>query len=646
MAGRKADPNTQYRVYLHKDKHYRYAAVQVPKRNEESHRLAYKIMHLGTVSEDLVFTPNAVFRMMPVSERVKYIFPGGWNTSKADKLNAPGYSGESNAPVIPDPLVAPEESPENRQPENIAAVQGEEQPTPSSTTLDQYNNRLYGAFWLLEEISRNAGLYDDLLKTFGGNIAKTQEVLSLAFYPYLSGKNFNRFAKWQRSNKTLLDYQLKAPAITRLTQSVTDNDRMTLIGLRLKRLPDGACLDCDSTTRSAWGECLADIHWGKNKDNGKLRNTVEVIVYSVTTHEPVYYRSFPGNASDMSTIRTILADLTALGIKNVVFTADRGYSSAENIAAMVSARLPFVFCAKTCASPIAPLLLGLEYDSEGIPKKMEYDPVRRLYCIQIEVPAYTGKLSDGSTVKVKGLKANLFLNLRDRVDELTQIKLRIEDERIALDMAAANGEIPGHIKKYNALFSYFKVSYKRSPDGKPIGIEYAECAEKIKKEKALCGFFSSLMYKQDLTALEALALYKERDEHEKNFDQMKNQMHFRVQRNSSEDGKNGRSLILFVGLIPISKLRNAWIKEMSDDYESTLDMLDEMESIRFSEYTDGTTHMTSFTLKQVRICEACGVTPPMDCLPSSIRKAYERKANPQKRGPKPKGATVDESKLQ
>ena len=132
-------------------------------------------------------------------------------------------------------------------------------PLPSDTILDQYNNRLYGAFWLLERISRECGLYDDLTETFGGNMAKVNEVLSLAFFPYLSGKNYNRFARWQNANKTLLDYPLKPSAITRLTQSITDNDRMNLIKLRLNRLPEGARLDCDSTSRSAWGTCLADV---------------------------------------------------------------------------------------------------------------------------------------------------------------------------------------------------------------------------------------------------------------------------------------------------------------------------------------------------------------------------------------------------
>ena len=622
---RKTDPNTRYRVRIHKDRNYTYASVQETTISTKTGKKYPRTKNLGTLDANMVFRPNAAFRMMPVEERNKYIFPDGWDISRATILNAPvqtedaqtdrdGGSGSKDR----HDQVSESSSDADK---NVGAGVGASRKAslPSDTIMDQYNNRLYGAFWLLEQISRECGLYDDLKEIFGGNMAKVNEVLSLAFFPYLSGKNYNRFARWQNTNKTLLDYPLKPSAITRLAQSITDDDRMNLIKLRLRRLPEGARLDCDSTSRSAWGTCLADIRWGKNKDNSKLRNTVEVVVYSLTTHEPVYYRSFPGNTSDMSTIRTILADLEALGIKDVVFITDRGYSSCENISAMVSAGLPFIVCSKTCTSPVVDCLLDIRYDEDGIPANMEFDQKHRLYYTQVEIPEYTGKLSDGTTVRTRKLKANLFLNPRNRVDELGALKISIEQERSELDQAIKEGHVPKSIKKYNAMFDYFKVILATGSDGRPAGIQYTECTEKIEKERAICGYFSSLMYRLDLSAYEALCAYKARDEHEKNFDQMKNQMHFRVQRSSTEDGKAGMSFILFVGLIPISRLRNTWRTSMCDDYDTTLDMLDEMEPIRLSEYTNGTVHMTSFTTKQVLISRACNIEPPQECIPKYMR---------------------------
>lgn len=643
MAGRVADPNTQYRVYLHTVANkYTYATVQQPYMTEGSNRLKYRPFHLGRVSADMIFTPNSEFRLLPVSEREKYIFPAEIDISKAVALNHPGYTqGQSLGKNDTDQEATLDRtSDEKSDAGTIDASVSDAK--PFENILDQFNNRLYGSFWLLEEISRNKGVYEDLLEVFRGNIGQVHEVMSLAFFPYLSGKCFNRFAKWQNAHKTLLDYPLTSPSITRLTQSITDHHRMTFIKLRLKRQPEGAHLDCDSTSRSGWGTCLVDLCWGNNKDNPKLQNTVEAYVYSLTTHEPVYYRSFPGNTADISTVRTILSDLLALGIKDVVFIADRGYPSEENLAALVEASLPFLMCSKVGCEPVSPLLTNVEFDEDGIPVNMSYDQKRKLYYLQVDIPAYKGKLADGTEVNMEGLKANLFLNLRRRADELGTLKRKIQEERLLLEKAVEEALIPADIKKYNALFDYFKVEYKVEEE-KPIGIVFTLCERKVKKERSTCGFFSSVMYKMDIDGAQALEIYKSRDEHEKNFDQLKNQMLYYNQRNSSEEGRNGRSFISFVGLIAISSVRHAWKEKMQDQYESSLDMLDELESIRYSEYTDGTTHMSSFTGKQVDICDACGVDVPKECMPATYRKAKERKEHPKKRGRKPRNASAEDA---
>lgn len=629
---RKEDPNTRYKVYIHTDRKYRYAAVQV-KWIDESGKVRYKVHHLGTVDEGLVFKPNATFRLKTTDEIRKYIFPAAWDISSISGLLAPigqKATASQDLPSLPQSDAHTSGDLMNKPRNQDCPSTAEPDVKPCYSIIDQYNNRLYGSFWLLEQIARKEGVFEDLMTVFDDNIFKVNEVLSLALFPYLSGKNYSRFAKWQNTHKTLLDYQLTSPGITRLTQSITDDDRMNLIKLRLKRQPKDSFVDCDSTTRSAWGKCLADIHWGHNKDNPKLQNTVETVVYALSTHQPVYYRTFPGNTSDMSTIRTVIADLKALGIPEVTFITDRGYASEENIAAFVATKIPFLMCAKTSAEPVLPLLYDIEFNKNGLPVNMDYDVQRKLYHKQAEVPVYTGRLSDGTEVEIASLKANIFINPMRRSEELAVLQQKILEEKTSLDADIEAGKIPDDLKRYNALYDYFKVTGVSDENGNVTAITYTENTKKIAKEEALCGVFSSLMSGLNLSAMEALEQYRNRDEHEKNFDQFKNGMGMYCQRNASEDGKNGRSFISFAGLIAVSQLRNAWRESMNDKYSSTLDMLDEMESIRFSEYADGSKHITSFTSKQVEISRACGIEPPYECLPLSLRQEYDRKHHPKK----------------
>ena len=635
MAGRKANPMSPYKVFLHKDKKYRYAATQRKNETTSGKKSKYTITHWGTVSENLVFSPNATYRLTDVKERMKLIFPEDWDISVALSMNHSDESDcvdprnsrtSSNGSEDAVPCDHPES---NESGANIHA--SNKTATPSDTVLDQFNNRFYGAFWLLEQLSRQSGVYDDLLSVFQNNAAVVNEALTMAIYPYLSNRNFNRMARWQHGHKTAVDYDLTASYITRFTQRISDDHRMKFISLRLKRQPDGSFAACDSTTRSAWGKCLADIRWGKNKDTRELPNTLEVVVYSISTHEPVYYRTFPGNAMDMSTVRTILSDMKAAGIRELIFITDRGYTSGDNILGMIEAGLPFIMCAKTCQKPIAPLLLDIEYTPEGTPVGMEYDASKHICYKQFDVPPYKDKAPDGREVVVNGLKANVYLNLRTRLEELLLIDEKVAAEEKELSKSVEDGYCPQDIKKYNALFMYHKVTINEN-DGK-CHLEYTRNDERYAKDRSVCGFFSSITYKVDQDAKESLETYKLRDEQEKYFGQMKDQMSFHTQRNSSEDGKDGRLFMLFVGLILSSKLRWYWNStNMRDEYESSLDMLDEMETIRYSEYTDGTTHMTTFSAKQAKICDACNVDVPDECLSRTIRDEKERKRNPKKRG--------------
>ena len=92
-----------------------------------------------------------------------------------------------------------------------------------------------------------------------------------------------------------------------------------MLGLRAARLEEEEILAVDSTSRSAWGDNLADIHWGRNKDHLPLPQTKEVVAYTLTSHMPVYYRTFSGNMPDSRSLPVILADMDHAGFKDVIF---------------------------------------------------------------------------------------------------------------------------------------------------------------------------------------------------------------------------------------------------------------------------------------------------------------------------------------
>ena len=80
----------------------------------------------------------------------------------------------------------------------------------------QYNNRLYGAVWLFEQIAIITGLKKDLIDMFDGDLGKVDDILSLAIYSILCTNGYNRMARWMHCYKTSSDCELFSSCITRL----------------------------------------------------------------------------------------------------------------------------------------------------------------------------------------------------------------------------------------------------------------------------------------------------------------------------------------------------------------------------------------------------------------------------------------------
>ena len=616
VMARPVQEGTDHKVALRVTGKYRYAATQPHVKDKETGRISRRYVYWGDVTEDLKFIPNDRYRTALEEDRKKLIFPSNWDMSAAEALR----EIRTEIPVVTDPYITNDGS----------AFSGTVSTCPVS---DQFNNRFYGGTWFLWEIAVHKHVVEDLLSTFDGNLKFVNDIMTLAMFPILTGWNYSQAERWQSYTMTPSTHPLNPKYITHLTQNINDSHRMRFLKLRIKRQNSKAAVACDSTTRSAYGRCLADIRWGNNKDNKELQNTLEVVVYSLDTHEPIYYRTFGGNENDARTLRTIVSDLTALDCKELTIIFDRGYETEENIIGMIRADQPFLVCGKVGQTPVIDSIYTVKYDAEGMPLNMEYSSEYGFYAMQCEhQKTVLMNPDDPDSALSVTLKINLFLDMKDRISNLTRINeaIRKEEENLRDKMTGTFTE--AQIKEMKKSFRYHKL--KITNDGNLI---VEKNSSVITKEKAIAGFFSSISYKVDGGAIEQYELYVIRDEQEKYFEEMKDQLGFNMQRNSSEDGKTGRLFILFIGLIMRSELRIVWSKKLRKNYPSSIDVLHEMLPIRFVEYDDGSTHITGFTAPQADICRAFSIPIPEDCLSATQKKAIDRATAGRKRG-RPKGS--------
>ena len=145
------------------------------------------------------------------------------------------------------------------------------------------------------------------------------------------------------------------------------------------------------------------------------------------------------------------------------------------------------------------------------------------------------------------------------------------------------------------------------------------------------GFFANTTHKLDFDPMLANQHYKLRDEQEKYYTAMKTRLGENRQRVWSEEGKNGRSFILFVTLIISCYLDYIHRTKLKDKFTTPRKILACMRTIRYIEHQNTKAHITPFIGKQVDICKAFGIEIPEGCAP-----AYATPALPAKKRGRPR----------
>lgn len=485
-------------------------------------------------------------------------------------------------------------------------------------------DRLYGDIWLLEKVADKIGLRKDLLTVFEGNTEMVSMILTLAMYPYIAKGSFNRLPRWQRIVRSPCDVPLTAPRITALTQRISTMHRDELFALRARRLSKGTLCAVDSTSRSAYGRSLSDVRWGKNKDRKDLPQTNEVVVYSLTDHQPIYYRTFPGNMPDCRTFPLIVKTLDDAGFKSLILITDRGYETIKNLETAILDGRSLITAVPVGRALIAKRIRA--YGSySGKPETMQLDRDSELYYEQFE-ERYVVQTAKKTEKEADRLRVNLFFDPEVRARQAKEQDIEVVCQKERLDFLKQSGETIEDAQKLRAENRYYKLTI----DAEKL-TDFMIDDKKLERERLTHGFFSLLTLGLEMDAVSTLRTYALRDEQEKYFEQMKAQMGFATQDNWSEDGKTGRLFILFVGLILASHVRHIWkTTELHDCFDSSLAVLDEMRCIRSIEEPGHTATMTPFVGDQLKICEAFGIPVPDGCRPGYVSKRIRQRGRPRK----------------
>jgi len=580
--GRPSKKETPYRIIVHTNGGRRYASTKVAVVGSDGKK-QYRHKHWGSLDDENRFHPNTTYFNTSPTERARLIFPEGWILDEA-------------------------------------TGRGEDRRGRVEYSKDDVD-RQYGPTWLLDRVAERTGVREDLLKVFDGNTEKVAQILTLAYFPFIDNLSYSQLSRWQREVKAPAETGMTPKAVTLLTQSITEQNRMDMFRMRASRVDRNELCAVDSTSISCYGFNLVDIRWGRNKEHLPLRQTVEVVVYSITSHMPIFYLELPGNMPDSRTVELIMKELEHAGFHNLILITDRGYESLKNLELYISKKQKVIASVRTGQGDVLKKIKAIDLSS-GVPEGMSYDPKSELFYSRYDCE-YSVKGNGENVIEADRLRINLYFSVEGRAHAITAMQNDIAEQTRVAEGLVVCGDPVTDEKALSRQLSMLTLTFD---DKKHVLKKYGVDRGKRDARLRTAGFFASKTIGLDLTPLEAMDNYGMRDEQEKCFQLQKGPLGQDRLRCWSESAKHGRMFICFIGLILASYVRSVWEKNeyLRKKFGSTESVLAEMRTIRCIEHKGRLKFITPFIGDQVEICKAFGFEMPPGCAPVYVSKSKSK----------------------
>jgi transposase len=300
------------------------------------------------------------------------------------------------------------------------------------------------------------------------------------------------------------------------------------------------------------------------------------------------YDIFPGSISDVSTLSGTLKKIKAHGIQNYVAVMDRGFFSLSNLKELMCNKISFIMAAKLQLNDLKQLMTEAQKDIDDVKylHKFNKDPIFAkpiTYNMDsLEVHGYV--YYDPKLEQTE--KQTLLSRLCDIREELQKVHLRKNSNPYVIFKEKAQGF--GNFFDWHVINNRFEVTIRQDA-----------VAQRMNKMGKYIMFYSG-----DFDWEKCLSLYRERDEIEKNFKALKNEIDILPLNTHSDETTKGFIFIAFLSLIIRSRLINMMREaKLLDKYSVELLLL-QLEKLRMITLADGQIFVTEMTKKQREIIQA------------------------------------------
>lgn len=480
----------------------------------------------------------------------------------------------------------------------------------------------FGAVYLLDKVQRRIGLGQDLMDSFG-NAAVS--MLSIAFALVQCDGVFDAVEgvldrTWIRDMYGLKG-SFDSGTLSRLTKEIgikAQGNMEKFFECRIRR--NEGIVAWDTTTHGCYSDMdgLAEFVVG-NKDDEDLKQ-VKVGLATDKRGVPMMYRIYPGNVSDMDTVKNLSNDIGRCGGEDVLYVMDRGFCSGWNLRFMIRNGYDFVVPAKTDGKAVKKLLTSFRTAREA--RDLEFGGhIYRVWKTEL------GIVADPGRKKVDGDQAYTFAIPEDE-NHATEGRLTayvcFDSKKYSDEVQAHKSMIDGLMKAAEKIDSKDPEAEFRRLAGKAIRHFDVEAeGRKVKVsvkpksasfEENRAGLF--VMLTSEGVGWEAMmTAYDARRLTEQGFDRKKGES--RRFCTSDKEAMRGREFLRFLDLILVCEL-SAELREAKLERKITVEgAVSSLDCVQVREYR-GTRYVTEIDRRQRTMFEAFSVPIPKEAVSGEL----------------------------
>jgi transposase len=404
-------------------------------------------------------------------------------------------------------------------------------------SVDDINNILsrdYGLFYLLKSIAERNGLMSSLESASPEHWKK---IFTLAEHLVSNGDPFMYCQEWLEGTVSLDCGNLSSQRISELLNEISFAERETFYKHWAAKVTENDYLALDITSTSSYSELIPEIEWGYNRDGEDLPQINLCMLFGENSRLPVYQTAYSGSLKDVSTLQATLAKFGAIAdIQRITVVMDKGFYSRKNITSMLKASYKFLI-----AVPFTPKFAKAQVTAVRNTIQTYKNAIRMSSCILYGTTRQIAWNGGGS------LFTHIYFNphqeLASREKNIAMIK----------EMEKAAKQDP---EKYSQNAKYTKfLDFSKKELGYTITVK-----EDILSLLHPYHGWLIILTNRELTAAQAISIYRAKDVVEKGFEKLKNSLDLGRLRVHSSNNAQNKIFIAFIALILLSEIH----KTMSD----------------------------------------------------------------------------------